>query len=114
MTVIIAGSRTIADYSTVAQAVMDSGFTIDTVISGRARGVDRLGEVWANRHRITVMPADWTTHGRRAGFVRNAEMAKRADALIAVWDGKSAGTRNMIRTMQAMEKPVYVHGVVRG
>jgi hypothetical protein len=34
--------------------------------------------------------------GRKAGPLRNQEMAEEADALIAIWDGQSAGTRSMI------------------
>ena len=33
---------------------------------------------------------------KAAGMVRNAEMAKCSDALIAFWDGESSGTRHMI------------------
>lgn len=35
-------------------------------------------------------------HGKMAGPIRNLEMAKYADGLIAFWDGKSRGTRDMI------------------
>ena len=32
----------------------------------------------------------------RAGFERNAYMAERIDALLAIWDGRSKGTKHMI------------------
>ena len=38
-------------------------------------------------------------------------MAEYGDALIAVWDGKSRGTQNMIDIMKAFGKPVYVFRV---
>ena len=99
MRVIIAGSRTITSYDTVKEAVANSGFTITTVISGCARGVDQLGEKWANENGVKIarFPANWEKYGKRAGAIRNAAMADNADALIAVWDGKSAGTRDMIK-----------------
>lgn len=50
MRVIIAGSRSITDQSIVDKAVEESGFKIDVVISGGARGVDSLGEDWASRN----------------------------------------------------------------
>jgi hypothetical protein len=68
------------------------------VVSGKARGWDTVGEVWARQAGIQVkpFPAYWEQYGRRAGFMRNAEMAAQADALLAIWDGRSKGTRNMI------------------
>ncbi|WP_197026348.1 hypothetical protein [Polaribacter sp. Hel_I_88] len=42
-------------------------------------------------------PAEWNKFGKAAGPVRNKEMAIYADALIAFWDGKSRGTKNMIQ-----------------
>jgi|ERR1039458_1423661 hypothetical protein len=70
------------------------------IISGAARGADALGERWACEHAIPLvrMPADWDAHGRRAGYLRNLEMAKQAQALIALWDGTSRGTAHMIET----------------
>lgn len=68
------------------------------IVSGTARGADRLGENCANKYNIPIkqFPADWYTHGKKAGHLRNEEMAKYATHLIAIWDGKSKGTKNMI------------------
>lgn len=57
---------------------------------------------------IKVFLANWPEHGRAAGPIRNREMAEYADALIAFWDWKSAGTKNMIDEMRKRDKPVYV------
>jgi hypothetical protein len=117
MKTIIAGSRGIEDIAVVAAAVEASGFRdrITEVVSGAARGVDRLGEQWAASVGIPVKscPADWKRQGRGAGLVRNREMADYADALIAIWDGKSRGTRNMIELAEARGLKVFVH-VVEG
>lgn len=88
----IAGSRTITDYTQVEEAMHQarvSGITPTVVLSGTARGVDRLGEQWAAEHGIPVerYPADWGAHGRQAGCLRNIKMANEAEALVAVWDG---------------------------
>jgi hypothetical protein len=114
MRVIIAGSRDITDYETIKRAVSESGFKITEVVSGRARGVDRLGERWARANDIPIayFSADWDNvdtpgaviktnkYGKKynavAGHWRNEKMAKYAEALIAIWDGKSSGTKNMI------------------
>ncbi len=100
MRTIIAGSRGVTDYAMVAAAVAHAATEIvpTVVISGTAKGVDRLGELWGAEHRVPVerFPADWVKHGKIAGHLRNNQMANNAEALIAVWDGKSPGTRHMI------------------
>ena len=98
MKVIIAGSRTITDYSIVKKAIEESGFKITEVVCGGAKGVDLLGRDWAffNVIPVTDFIAKWDLHGKRAGYIRNAEMVKYADALIAVWDGASKGTKHTI------------------
>lgn len=88
------------------------------VLSGCAKGADALGIQWANEHGIPIMrfPADWDTYGKAAGPIRNKEMVMTAKKgsqqratiaqenefakaiLIAFWDGKSKGTRNIIET----------------
>jgi hypothetical protein len=111
MKVIIAGSRSIADYPQVCSCINMSRFSILEVVSGGARGVDKLGEAWAKEHSIPIkaFPADWNHQGRAAGIVRNQEMAAYADALIAIWDGESRGTKHMIEYMRdKMMKSVEV------
>lgn len=112
MKVIIAGSRGIEDPLVVLRAVHNSGFLpeITHLASGGARGVDRLGEELARRMGWPVKQfiPDWNGYaGKRAGFVRNVQMAQYADALIAIWDGVSRGTAHMIKT--AREHGLRVH-----
>lgn len=72
------------------------------IISGHAQGADRFAEEYAQERGLAlkVFPADWKRYGKAARPIRNKEMleyAMRADPLIiAFWDGKSKGTRNMI------------------
>lgn len=115
MKVIIAGSRTIDNFHAVEIAVIKSKFDITEVVSGRAKGVDYLGELYALKFSIPIkkFPAQWTMFGKRAGYIRNAEMSEYADALIAVWDGHSPGTLHMINLMKELNKPVYVHKVLK-
>jgi hypothetical protein len=113
MRVIIAGCRDIYDYNEVLNAVVDSNFNIQAVVSGGAPGVDALGEKYAVAADVPlhIYMANWAEHGRAAGPIRNRKMAENADALIAVWDGKSRGTKNMIETAQKKGLLVYVHMV---
>jgi hypothetical protein len=98
MRTIIAGSRDIDDKKLLESAIAESKFNITIVVCGEARGIDWLGKEWAINHDIPVhsFPANWSLHGKSAGFIRNTEMAENADALIAVWDGESRGTKMMI------------------
>lgn len=68
------------------------------VINGTAGGPDSWGGEWAEARGVEQvrMPADWDTLGRRAGMVRNQQMAEVATHLIAFWDGESPGTKAMI------------------
>jgi hypothetical protein len=102
MKTIIAGSRTIKDYLIIEHAIKESGFKITEVVSGCAPGVDRLGEKWAEKHGVPIkrFPADWDSFGRAAGAIRNGQMAEYAGALIAIWDGISSGTEDMIKKAQ--------------
>lgn len=110
MKVIIAGCRDFHDYDTVEQAVVDSGFKIERVISGGAPGVDTLAVQYAKEWIIPleVYFADWGKHGKSAGPIRNRQMAGVADALIAIWDGHSRGTKNMIEEATKRGLKVYV------
>lgn len=110
MKTIIAGGRDIHDYQLVLDAVKESQIHISTVVSGGAKGVDSLGERYANEMnlQLNVFIPDWDTHGRAAGPIRNRKMAENAEALIAIWDGKSRGTKNMIETARKLGLLVYV------
>ena len=118
MKVVIAGIRyedpeqriVYDDYAFVCKAIKNSGYDITQVVSGKAIGVDSLGERWAAANGIDVepFPADWSRHGKAAGPIRNREMAKHCDAAVIIWDGKSNGTRKMIENMTKLNKPYYL------
>jgi hypothetical protein len=111
MKLIIAGSRHLTvQYDELFKIVEKFGLTpIHEVVSGGATGIDRAGEVMAEAYEIPLkrFPADWAKYGGNAGPRRNAQMAVYGDALLLIWDGKSTGSRNMLRRMRGMQKPVY-------
>lgn len=99
--VIIAGGRDFNDYETLKQTCdfyLSQTQKRITIISGKAKGADTLGERYAQERgfKISAYPADWDQFGKSAGFIRNKQMAEEADALIAFWDGASKGTASMI------------------
>jgi hypothetical protein len=77
------------------------------ILSGNALGVDQLGEKWAKEHNVPVelYPANWDRFGRSAGYKRNADMAKRAQALVAVWDGAGTEVQNTWVLVQPISVP---------
>lgn len=97
--VIIAGGRDFNDYDLLRDKcnnLLQHSYNIQ-IISGCAKGADTLGEKYAieRGYSIKKFPADWDQFGKRAGFIRNKQMAEYADALILFWDGKSAGSKLM-------------------
>lgn len=99
---IIAGSRDFNDYKLlkkeVAKFLKELQVEVKPVIiCGMARGADLLGKRLADEFGFPVecMPADWNQFGKSAGYIRNKEMAKIADACICFWNG-SNGTKHMI------------------
>ena len=68
----------------------------DTIISGGAPGVDTMAAEAARRQnlRSIVFSADWDTHGRSAGPMRNLQIVEAADEVVAFWNGTSRGTLN--------------------
>jgi hypothetical protein len=114
--VIIAGTRTIPPR--IADELVElgvrvarlRGWEITEVVWGKARGVDTAAKRWADRNCIPDKPfaADWTGPlGLGAGHVRNGEMARYGEALIAITTG-SPGTRNMIQQARARKMPMIV------
>ena len=111
MKVIIAGSRTIHDKNLVWCALEKTTFTITTLFSGGAQGVDLIGEEWARSKGIPIIsyrPHYSIDNPRHAPLLRNIDMARDGDALIAVWDGNSHGTAHMITCMKKLNKPTEI------
>jgi len=110
MKVIIAGSRSITDYSLLLSAMETLQLDVTEVVSGTAKGVDQLDERWAQEKEIPIkkFPADWKTFKGGAGYVRNEQMAKYGEILVALWGGKSKGTQHMIDLARKADLEVHV------
>lgn len=133
MKVIVAGSRHITDYELVSQVISNTinkyDIQVTEIVSGCAGGVDALGEQWALENDIPVdpYPAEWDDvtapnalvktnkwdkeYNARAGFQRNELMANNGDILIAIWDGKSRGTKDMISRATKHGLLVYIYTI---
>lgn len=82
------------------------------IFNGGAGGADEAAREWALSHEIgsRVFPADWATHGRAAGPIRNQQMLDEGqpDLVVALWDGSSRGTEDMIRRAVKAGVPVEI------
>jgi hypothetical protein len=119
MKLIIAGSRNLTDMELLKSSMgkfakKHPDVRIDEIVSGTASGPDTAAILYAKENNIPVkkFPAEWDKYGKSAGPIRNAEMAKYADGLVAIWDGKSRGTRNMIENIKNMGKPFEVFTLI--
>lgn len=125
MNLIICGSRTITDRALVFN-ILDQFYhenpTITGVFSGRAKGVDEIGEAWAESRGIPLFlyAAEWTKNGklnRGAGFERNKRMVDtlgEGGQVVALWDGHSKGTRHTIGYARKQGVQVHVFEVIKG
>ena len=112
---VISGTRYFDDYSFVASKL--DAYLADklgrydiTIICGDAHGVDSMGLRYASKHGLKVeqFPAEWSRYGTAAGPIRNRQMAQMADAVIAFWDGKSRGTKDMIQSAKMENLPCTI------
>lgn len=101
------------------------------IIQGEAKGADTLGKRFAIMFKLNVVsfPAKWNDldvekcvvrtskygkYNALAGHNRNEEMAQYASedeeigVLIAFWDGKSTGTKNMIELAREYGLKVFI------
>jgi hypothetical protein len=82
MRLLVCGSRTWTDrprlWQVLDRLVTAHGDGQVVLIEGDARGADRLAGQLARERgwRLERYPADWTRHGRAAGFRRNARMLR--------------------------------------
>jgi len=104
--VIVAGSRTFYDYELLKSKLDKFLSNIKVpieIVSGRAKGADQLGERYADErgYKVKMFPAQWTKYHRKAGPIRNEQMAQYVSpdgACVVFWDGISSGSEHMIET----------------
>lgn len=77
------------------------------VISGGAAGADSLGEAFAAAHSTGLerYKADWKTHGKAAGFIRNQQMLE-SDIDLAIQLPGGNGTADMRERLNKAGVPV--------
>lgn len=111
--VIVAGGRDFTDYKLAKEKIdyyLEDLKGNYEIVCGMARGSDMLGFKYAmdNNKKIHSFPANWDKFGKRAGYIRNEEMAKFSDVLIAFWNGRSKGTGHMIELARQYKLGIVV------
>jgi hypothetical protein len=115
-TIAVIGSRSFGDAALLA-SVLDSvaafglsrGFEL-RFVSGGADGADKLAEAWCRERDlpITVIRPDYKMHGRSAPLIRNGDIVRGADGVIAFWDGVSKGTLHALEIAKRFKKLILV------
>lgn len=118
MKLIIAGSRGFhrpVYLIPLEEAISSFEYKYNTAITeivhgGNMQSADYLGWLYGAKKnlKVTVFPADWDTHGKKAGILRNIQMSEYADGLVTLWNGNSPGTKHMQTAMQAKNKPHFI------
>lgn len=84
------------------------------IISGGARGADKLGEKYAreNNYKVRKFIPDWEK-GKSAGMVRNIEMLKYSSHALIFWDGESRGSKQAMDNAKKYNVKLRVIGYVQ-
>ena len=98
MKILVAGGRDFKDYYRL-EADLDA-LKPTTIISGMAKGADEQGYRYAFNNDLECLKfhADWDTHGKSAGYIRNQRMLDegKPDLVLIYWDGMSKGTAHIL------------------
>lgn len=123
---VICGSRTLKQLSEnqvikvlndITELCEKEEFDVVEVVSGNAKGADKIGEIWAKENGIdlVIMQANWDKYGKFAGYKRNEKMIHYASnirytspVVIALWDGSSKGTKHTIDIAKRLDVPYYI------
>lgn len=113
MKVAIIGSRHIERYD--MQALLRyMPENVTAIISGGAKGIDALAEVFASSQNLPLLKIlpNYAKYGKRAPLMRNKEIVRKADCVLAIWDYKSRGTAHAIVCCIEQGTPVRVLGAI--
>ena len=107
---VVSGSRSLQDQRDFVYVLISDIITEHlqpkykqiVVIEGGAKGVDTIAKDVAidlSLEQLTI-PAIWEVDGKldkSAGYKRNEVLLKLADQVLVIWDGKSPGSKHMIK-----------------
>ena len=82
----------------------------DAIVSGGAKGADTYAREYAIKKGIRLIEhlPDYSKYGRAAPLVRNRLIIDDCDKVLALWDGKSRGTKQTIDYAESKGKPIKI------
>lgn len=112
MIIAVVGSRGFDDYELLKYKLdkIHNRKPITKFVSGGAIGADKLGEQWTKENNIEtlIFYPDWKKYGKKAGFLRNEDIIKNSDVVVAFWNGSSKGTKHSIDLAKKQKKPCLI------
>ena len=112
MKLAVVGSRNFSDYELLKSKLdlIHKRKPITLIVSGGAKGADSLSERWAKENNVEtlIFLPDWNKYGKKAGFLRNEDIIKNSDAVVAAWNGISKGTEHSINIAKKYNKSCLI------
>ncbi|MGL5711555.1 MAG: DUF2493 domain-containing protein [Paraclostridium sp.] len=110
MKILVSGGRDFKDKLLLEKTLSAAFNPSDILITGGATGADKLAENFANKNNIEakIFYPQYKIWGKIAPLMRNSEMIKECDEVIAFWDRKSRGTKYTIENSIKNNKKVNI------
>lgn len=105
----VIGSRSFAN-ANLLEKTLDT-YTITELISGGAKGADKLAEAYAKTRQIPslIFLPDYQKYGgKSAPLKRNEQIIEAAEQVLAFWDQTSKGTLHAINYAKRLGKRVFI------
>jgi len=106
MKLAIVGSRKIKDFDISKYISKD----VKCIVSGGAIGIDTIAKKYALENNIKLIEflPDYNQYGKYAPLKRNDKIIKACDMVLAIWDGKSRGTKYSIDKAKELNKKTMI------
>lgn len=96
------------DNQIVYNAIMQSGFLPNVVVTGRRRGIERAAVKWCKRNAIGVERYNPKIESYSSKDVRNARLVKMCTVAIIIWDGEDPEHADIIRRCHKLNIPTHI------
>ena len=110
MILLISGPRKLeVEPELIGELLKENNLVPDKIITGGARGIDACAKEYARSANIEYEALLPIHQARWGAIANNRRLAESADILLAITDGESKGTADMITRMQNAGKPTFVY-----
>ncbi|MBQ2730104.1 MAG: DUF2493 domain-containing protein [Clostridia bacterium] len=111
MKIAVIGSRSIMLTEKELSVYIPQGTS--EIVTGGAKGVDSIAKSYALSQgiKLTEFLPEYHKYKKVAPLKRNIKIVEYADAVVAIWDGVSKGTKFVIDTCRRINKPLMLYTV---